>query len=274
MDELEISGKRYISTKRAGKDHKYHADYIGQLIRAKKVEGQKVGRSWYVDADSLAAYLGTEAAPRPADAPVARIPATVVEEAVEAPEPVEAEQLDAVQIEEVEESPVVAQSIEEDADNADEQLVDEEVVSHTSAKVEPVFYRTTKEAREARGGLRYIADEGPLLPPIKKNTVQYQAPAAERFEEETPITIKIVEERVERAAPIQVHTETYVAAAKPTPKRPHASKGGFGLFAARAGVVLLLGAVVFGVAAFASTHLIFTQTLDGGQSASAGYSVK
>ena len=61
MDELEISGKRYISTKRAGKDHKYHADYIGQLIRGKKVDGQKVGRSWYVNADSLATYLGVPA---------------------------------------------------------------------------------------------------------------------------------------------------------------------------------------------------------------------
>ena len=62
MDELEISGKRYISTKRAAKEHKYHADYIGQLVRGKKVVGQKVGRSWYVDAESLAEYLDAEAA--------------------------------------------------------------------------------------------------------------------------------------------------------------------------------------------------------------------
>ncbi len=41
MDELEISGKRYISTRLAAKEHKYHADYIGQLIRAKKILGQK-----------------------------------------------------------------------------------------------------------------------------------------------------------------------------------------------------------------------------------------
>ena len=65
MDELEISGKRYISTRRAGKDHNYHADYIGQLIRAKKVEGRKIGRAWYVNADSLATYLGKEAPAHP-----------------------------------------------------------------------------------------------------------------------------------------------------------------------------------------------------------------
>ncbi|OGC83831.1 hypothetical protein A3D68_02455 [Candidatus Adlerbacteria bacterium RIFCSPHIGHO2_02_FULL_52_17] len=60
MDELEISGRRYISSRRAAKEHKYHSDYIGQLIRGGKVEGQKVGRAWYVGAESLAAYLNKE----------------------------------------------------------------------------------------------------------------------------------------------------------------------------------------------------------------------
>ncbi len=78
MDELEISGKRYLSSKRAAKEHKYHADYIGQLIRAGKVLGTKVGRAWYVEAESLAEYLASEStqtAPvyTPAVAPVAQI---------------------------------------------------------------------------------------------------------------------------------------------------------------------------------------------------------
>ncbi|MBC7836213.1 hypothetical protein H7X87_00330 [Acetobacteraceae bacterium] len=60
MDELEISGKRYISTRRAAKDHKYSSDYIGQLIRAKKITGQKVGRSWYVEEKSLSNYFKGE----------------------------------------------------------------------------------------------------------------------------------------------------------------------------------------------------------------------
>lgn len=60
MDELEISGKRYISSRRAAKEHKYHSDYIGQLIRAKKVVGTKVGRAWYVEIESLAAYFNKE----------------------------------------------------------------------------------------------------------------------------------------------------------------------------------------------------------------------
>jgi hypothetical protein len=60
MDELEISGKRFISSKRAAKENRYHVDYIGQLIRSGKVIGSKVGRTWYVDARSLATYLGKE----------------------------------------------------------------------------------------------------------------------------------------------------------------------------------------------------------------------
>ena len=60
MDELEISGKRYVSSRRAAKEYRYHVDYIGQLIRSGKVTGTKVGRAWYVDQESLATYLGQE----------------------------------------------------------------------------------------------------------------------------------------------------------------------------------------------------------------------
>lgn len=62
MDELEISGKRYVSSRRAAKQYRYHSDYIGQLIRAGKVLGTKVGRAWYVEVISLEAYFGKESA--------------------------------------------------------------------------------------------------------------------------------------------------------------------------------------------------------------------
>jgi hypothetical protein len=35
-------------------------DYIGQLIRAGRIVGSKVGRTWYVDEESLSQYLGKE----------------------------------------------------------------------------------------------------------------------------------------------------------------------------------------------------------------------
>lgn len=63
MDELQISGKRYISAKRIAKENGYTADYVGQLIRGGKVTGQKVGRAWYVDALSFDHYLGGEVTP-------------------------------------------------------------------------------------------------------------------------------------------------------------------------------------------------------------------
>lgn len=56
MDSLEIEGKEYISARRAGKEHGYTSDYIGQLIRKGSLEGKKVGRAWYVSVDSLSAY--------------------------------------------------------------------------------------------------------------------------------------------------------------------------------------------------------------------------
>src|SRR3990167_2011138 len=90
MDELEISGKRYISTRRAAREHGYHSDYMGQLIRGKKVAGQKVGRAWYIEEDSLNAYLGKApplapkaVAEEDAPAPTERL---VVEEPAAAPQ--------------------------------------------------------------------------------------------------------------------------------------------------------------------------------------------
>ncbi len=91
MDELEISGKRYISTRRAAREHGYHSDYMGQLIRGKKVVGQKVGRAWYIEEGSLNAYLGVASqtpepvtAVVPVEAPVTPAPVErlVIEEPV------------------------------------------------------------------------------------------------------------------------------------------------------------------------------------------------
>ena len=63
MDDLEISGKLYISSRKAAKQNKYHVDYIGQLVRSGKIVGIKVGRAWYVEAESLARYLGKDPEP-------------------------------------------------------------------------------------------------------------------------------------------------------------------------------------------------------------------
>lgn len=68
MDSLEIDGKGYISSREAAKRHSYTTDYVGQLIRGGKIEGKKVGRTWYVEIASLDAYAGASiAAPQLAE---------------------------------------------------------------------------------------------------------------------------------------------------------------------------------------------------------------
>ncbi|MDP3763156.1 MAG: hypothetical protein Q8Q92_00650 [bacterium] len=47
------NNKDYISASRASKKIGYASDYIGQLCRAKKIPGQLIGRTWYVDFASL-----------------------------------------------------------------------------------------------------------------------------------------------------------------------------------------------------------------------------
>lgn len=277
MDELEISGKRYISTKRAGKDHKYHADYIGQLIRAKKVEGQKVGRSWYVDADSLAAYLGTEVkhesgvrppvmnmTPKPMAQVVKEVEAVAIDVA-----PEEISQTIAPE-EGTSYIPVkITQPLEAER-NVEEKIED----------ANPIFYRTAKEEREARG-LRYIADEGPLLPRIHKPVIQQTTSprqhAAASVWPPKPHPMPIQKE-VPRAQPIQasyVYEERVLNPVAPVPKKAASKKTSrLALLARQAGVVLVLGGAVFLVAAALSTHLLLTQTIDGGQSANVSYSIK
>lgn len=60
MDELEIKGKKYISSKRASELTSYAKDYVGQLVRAGKLPATRVGRAWYVERDALVAYHARE----------------------------------------------------------------------------------------------------------------------------------------------------------------------------------------------------------------------
>ncbi len=56
MDELILSGKKYISSKRASEVTGYAKDYVGQLIRGGKIPATRVGRAWYVDEEALKSY--------------------------------------------------------------------------------------------------------------------------------------------------------------------------------------------------------------------------
>ena len=152
MDTLQISGKWYVSSRRAAKEHGYHSDYIGQLIRSGKVKGQKVGRSWYVLADSLTDYLDTPEGRKTASA----TPAKIVEEAP-VTATVEDETIAPTPLTEIVEEPLpVVQPAEEEKET---EVVEEElpkVIVHEKKKITPAPV------------VKFFSKKVPDLPPITK----------------------------------------------------------------------------------------------------------
>lgn len=53
MDVLSVGGKDYVKASVIARDLGYTADYVGQLCRSRKVNAKLVGRSWYVDRNSI-----------------------------------------------------------------------------------------------------------------------------------------------------------------------------------------------------------------------------
>lgn len=56
MESVVLDGTKYVKASLLAKEFKYAPDYIGQLCRNKKVDAQLVGRSWYVNPDSLTSH--------------------------------------------------------------------------------------------------------------------------------------------------------------------------------------------------------------------------
>jgi len=76
MDELVLSDKKYISSKRAAEISGYAKDYIGQLARSGKIEATRFGRAWYVLESSLLAHMQADTAPN-ASQPASQAATTV-----------------------------------------------------------------------------------------------------------------------------------------------------------------------------------------------------
>lgn len=53
MDTVILDGVTYVKASVAAKSFRYTSDYIGQLCRAKKVDARLVGRTWFVNIDSI-----------------------------------------------------------------------------------------------------------------------------------------------------------------------------------------------------------------------------
>lgn len=163
MDELEISGKRYLSSRRVAKENKYHSDYIGQLIRAGKLVGKKVGRAWYVEADSLSHFLNHTEAPKQAHSAHSEAAVDVSEQKIQ---------------ESTEKQTFVGEVIEPVHDIQDTAAVATGVEEHhVPVRTEKVWptepYRAMSEIVQKKS-LTYIPDNAPLFPEIHRNNNTYE----------------------------------------------------------------------------------------------------
>ncbi|MDP6659731.1 MAG: helix-turn-helix domain-containing protein, partial [Candidatus Pacebacteria bacterium] len=57
VEEIFLKNKHYISTKAAGALSGFTHDYVSRLTRQGKLKGQRFGCAWYVEEDSLRAFL-------------------------------------------------------------------------------------------------------------------------------------------------------------------------------------------------------------------------
>ncbi len=56
METLVLNGKEYVKASKAAKDLGYASDYVGQLCRGGSVDAHLVGRTWYVNPDTLTTH--------------------------------------------------------------------------------------------------------------------------------------------------------------------------------------------------------------------------
>lgn len=249
MDEVEISGKRYISTRLAAKEHKYHADYIGQLVRAKKIVGQKVGRSWYVDVDSTATYFGKEAVRIESPAPIA-----IVHD-VPQPRPV----TKVMQV--VVEAPAASLSVKEASTPIESyvEVVEEKNISFAPVAseifVEPEpsvvrdsihipIRRVSNTISKKNPGLIYMDVDEPALPEIKKTS--------KRIKMHVPVSGQDMQE---------VTVTEYAT-----------REGGTGILVPTFSIVTL-GLIAFAIVALSSIMVSSSMVIEAGKAASVGYSL-
>lgn len=56
MEILVLNGKEYVKASKAARDLGYTSDYVGQLCRGGHVDAHLVGRTWYVNPDTLTTH--------------------------------------------------------------------------------------------------------------------------------------------------------------------------------------------------------------------------
>lgn len=242
MDELEISGKRYISTRRAAKQYGYHSDYIGQLIRGKKLIASKVGRSWYVELDSLAEYFGKEGGSVPK---VVGIVAKSV-----APTPVAPVAALPTEVEEIISSGVVDEDMQETS-------VEKEQIARDSIHIPVRLHRPSFEVPVQKKvmPLRYVNDDEPYMP-AHRHAVYGQLSATTVM----PRSVEEVEDRMD------AYEEEYVA---PPVRKEKVRRNFMPVF-----TVAAVGIVALVVAMGGSIVLSSQTVVEAGKAASVGYTLQ
>lgn len=56
MEVLTLNGQKYVKASKAARDLGYASDYVGQLCRKGTVDAHLVGRTWYVNPETLGAH--------------------------------------------------------------------------------------------------------------------------------------------------------------------------------------------------------------------------
>jgi hypothetical protein len=56
-DEIYVGGARYLPSRNIAREHGYVRDYVARLCREGKVTGRRLGRLWYVNADSFEDFV-------------------------------------------------------------------------------------------------------------------------------------------------------------------------------------------------------------------------
>lgn len=139
MEVVELDGVKYVKASVAAKKFKYTQDYIGQLCRGKKVDARLVGRTWFVNTDSILDHQSKKYKAKKTVKPVEGQAAVLQVETSESPE-----------------AAFVAVA----------PVVTNKAVKSIKANRKPKIHRTA--AGERKLTIEYSLDEESLLPVLQK----------------------------------------------------------------------------------------------------------
>ncbi|MBI4088392.1 hypothetical protein HY418_03395 [Candidatus Kaiserbacteria bacterium] len=259
-DEVVLDGKPYVTSRRASEISGYAQDYIGQLSRSALIEARRVGGLWYVSMPSLDSYKSKADlyVPEPPQTTVSSAPDSLLmfdgKDYISA---VRASQISSYNPDYVgqlarsgkilsrqignrwyvDREGLLAHKREKDALLAAVQA-DSVGIVHSSESVPAA----SSSNQEENPYLRYIQDQGDLMPVIESLDAKLSGSLNESSEERDPEEYKIP---IRVGRPILTHRSAYGLAMSETPATMNSKKLGkksmfYGLLAASAFTVVIV----------------------------------